>query len=145
MGLGSGSDLSIIRGKASPGHFPSSGRTFRENLNDAMSIVPLNRSGYFAEKSTRKVTATNVRVYESANPLQDSYDFQSAAGKGFASYKQLGSKGHILTMADGTRIVFRYKSSSDGSPVVELTIRGLNRVKSQKIHFVQRSDDAKRI
>lgn len=54
----------------------------------------------------------------------------------------LFGKGHIMTMKDGTIIKYRmYSSSKDRSPVVELEISGLKRVKSQKIHFVQRGNN----
>lgn len=43
-------------------------------------------------------------------------------------------------MTDGTLVTYRYISSSrDRSPAVELRIKNLDRVKSQKIHFVARS------
>lgn len=112
--------------------------TLKENLLDAMAIVPLQKSGYFAEKSPRKTSSSQVRIHESASPLKDAYEFQARLTRGFVSYERIEGKGHVCKMRDGTRISFRATSSSDGSPVVEIRISGLKRVKDQKIHFVQK-------
>ena len=115
----------------------TTGNSFRENLADVMKLVPLDRKGYFGETSKRKGTR-GVQIVKCSNPAQLAFDFQRIAGKNFVSYRSIPGKGHILTMKDGTIIKYRmYSSSKDGSPVVELEISGLKRVKSQKIHFVQ--------
>ena len=114
------------------------GNTFRENLLDLMQIVPLKKNGFFGEPSTRKGTR-GVRIVECSDPAMVAHEFQRLAGQNCSSFRTIPGKGHIMTMKDGTIIKYRmYSSSSDNSPVVELEISGLRRVKSQKIHFVQR-------
>lgn len=116
-----------------------SGNPFKENLLDAISVVPLKKSGYFADPSARKGTARNVRVFECDDPARVAYDFQAKAGRNYVGLERIKGKGYIMTMADGTRITYRLISSSkDHSPVVELKVRNFKRVKSQKIHFVPR-------
>ncbi len=119
----------------------STGNTFRDNLIDVMAIVPLNRKGLFGKTSQRKGTR-GVQIVECSDPAKLAYEFQSLAGRNFSSFRTIPGKGHIMTMKDGTIIKYRmYSSSKDRSPVVELEISGLKRVKSQKIHFVQRGNN----
>lgn len=114
------------------------GRTFRENLTEAMTVVPLNKSGKFGEKN--KKGSSYVRVFKCSNPAATAYEFAAKAMKGFVSLTTLEGKGFIARMADGTLITYRYISSSaDRSPAVELKVKNLKQVKSQKIHFVKRS------
>lgn len=115
------------------------GNTFAQNLTEAMSVVPLRKNGYFGDKSTHK-GARYVRTFESSNPSRTAYEFAAKASKNFASMTTIPGKGYIMKMRDGTLITYRYVSSSrDRSPAVELKVRDLKRVKSQKIHFVPRS------
>ena len=51
--------------------------------------------------------------------------------------KIIEGKGYVAKLRDGTTITYRKTSTSDGTPVVELTIKGLKRVKDQKIHFIK--------
>lgn len=116
-----------------------SGRSFRDNLPDAMTIVPLSRSGRFGAKSA--TSRGDVRVFECADPARTAYTFAQKASRGFVSMTPIQGKGYIMRMSDGTLITYRYISSSaDRSPVVELKIKNLKRVRTQKIHFVKRSN-----
>lgn len=117
------------------------GNAFRENLQDVMALVPLSKEGYFGIPSKRK-GSKGVRIVECSDPAKNAFEFQRFAGRNSVSIRTIPGKGHIMTMRDGTIIKYRmFSSSSDGSPVVELEISGLKRVKSQKIHFVKRSDN----
>jgi hypothetical protein len=110
--------------------------TIRDNLHEMMQIVPLKRTGYFGEKSLKK-KSHKVRVVICSDPSRTAYDFQSKAIKGFSSMKIIEGKGYVAKLRDGTTITYRKTSTSDGTPVVELTIKGLKRVKDQKIHFIK--------
>ena len=113
--------------------------TLRANLPGAMAIVPLQKSGYFGEKSPSHPKGGNVRIHESSNPLKDAYDFQARLAAGYTNRKRLEGKGWIYELPDKTRIVFRvFSSSPDKSPVVSVEVSGLDRVKRQKIHFVKK-------
>ena len=51
-----------------------------------------------------------------------------------------GGKGYTTKMEDGTILTYRPISSSDGSPAVEINIKGSDshgKLKSQKIHFTE--------
>lgn len=112
------------------------GNTFRENLLDVIAVVPINRNGFFGEPSKRK-GSKGVRIVKCSDPAKLAHEFQRLAGQNYSSFRTIPGKGHIMTMKDGTIIKYRmFSSSDDGSPVVELEISGLKRVKSQKIHFV---------
>ena len=52
-------------------------------------------------------------------------------------YRDGGKKGCVATLKDGTKITIRKKSSSDGSPAVDINIVSPGRVKPHKIHFVK--------
>lgn len=112
-----------------------SGRTFKENVSDAMTVVPLRKNGMFGDKNAKG--SRYVRVYRCLNPVEKAYEFAAKASKGFVSMTTLQNKGWIRRMGDGTIITYRYYSSSrDHSSVVEVSVRNFKRVKSQKIHFV---------
>ena len=101
-----------------------------------MEIVPLTKSGYFGDKA-KNTSSSRVRIVESSNPVKTAYEFQAKAIKGFISMRTITGKGYVVKLKDGTKISYRMISSSDGSPVVELTIKDLKRVKDQKIHFIK--------
>ena len=104
-----------------------------------MAIVPLSRSGRFGAKSA--TSRGDVRVFECTDPARTAYTFAQKASRGFVSMTPIQGKGYIMRMNDGTLITYRYISSSaDRSPVVELKIKNLKRVRTQKIHFVKRSN-----
>lgn len=148
MGLGSGGSRLAYAFSPQPGQGAlalhatqgtlGGGRSFRDNLTEAMSVVPLKKSGKFGEKS--KKGSSYVRIFKCNDPAKTAYEFAAKATKGFVSMTTLQGKGFIARMADGTLVTYRYISSSkDRSPAVELRIKNLDRVKSQKIHFVARS------
>lgn len=68
-----------------------SGRAFRDNLTDAMSVVPLKRSGKFGVKS--KKGGNYVRVFKCGDPAKTAYEFAAKATKGFVSMTTLPGKG----------------------------------------------------
>ena len=134
MGQGSGGNaFGEHFGKGIPTGF---GNTIRDNLHDMMQIVPLNRAGYFGDKGSRK-TSPRVRVVKCSDPAKTAYEFQSKTIRGFTSMTTIDGKGYVVKLKDGTKISYRMISTSDGSPAIELTIKGLERVKDQKIHFVK--------
>ena len=140
---GTSGDISqggIIEGASTPNSASTSlstGNTIRDNLAEAMAVVPLKKSGYFADASKHK-GRKRVRVYACSNPARTASEFANKMTKNYVSLAPIEGKGYCCTMRDGSKITYRWISSSkDRSPVVELTIRNFKRVKSQKIHFVK--------
>lgn len=120
---------------------------FVDNLPSLIADYVLNGIGFFGEKAN-----DTVRHIFSDNPLDTMKDFVEKATKG-AEIKELANgKGFIAKFSDGFQIVYREKSSSDGSPVleiwtkiktknasstVEVEISGQKlKIRYQKIHFV---------
>ena len=70
------------------------------------------------------------------------YEFFNRISAGYVKittipYRDGGKKGCVATLKDGTKITIRKKSSSDGSPAVDINIVSPGRVKPHKIHFVK--------
>lgn len=87
----------------------------------------------------------NIRNITSDSPeltAKDFYDKIAIGGKEkMLYYKDSTIKGYQTRMSDGTIINYRIKSSSDGSPAVDIDIQFSSKhgdIKSQKIHFVKR-------
>ena len=91
----------------------------------------LNENGYFAEKGK------NCRVYKSDDPIRDSIDFYQKFGRGGETKNLSNGKGTITTLDDGTIIVHRIITSTEGSPAVSINIKSPCSIKTQKIHFIK--------
>ncbi|MBR1729371.1 MAG: hypothetical protein IJ728_14460 [Selenomonadaceae bacterium] len=121
---------------------------FIDNIADLLEKYgPLSPDGFFGKRSN-----DTVRHIISNNPLETMRDFVNTAIKN-ASIKPLSNgKGIIANFADKFMMVCREKSSSDGSPAVEIwtNIRTKNskstveieisgqmfKIRYQKIHFI---------
>ena len=87
---------------------------FANNLAKTMEKYVLNESGFFGEKVN-----DTVRHIISEHPLV-------TITEGATVIEMKNGKGWIANLPNGFRITYREKSSSDGSPAVEI----------QKIHFI---------
>ncbi|MCR5175698.1 MAG: hypothetical protein K6C05_02490 [Anaerovibrio sp.] len=98
------------------------------------------KSGYFGENSKHGNNRTrNIASPDNLSTAKDFYNKIAHGGK----EQTINSDTKITKMADGTIITMRTKSSSDGTPVVDINIKPSSHtggVKSQKIHFVQEGD-----
>lgn len=112
-----------------------------ENL-DAMKSSYDYHNGLFGTKGQSK--SNSIRNIASDNPTQtakDFYDQLCYGGKETALYNKDGStKGFQVKMADGTIVNWRVKSTSDGSPAVDIDVQystDHGDLVTQKIHFVK--------
>lgn len=96
MGLGSGGSSSLS---------PHRGSSFSDNLKTLTHHFPLSPTGYFGVKGQGGKGTRNIVV---SNPARMAYKFQSLAGHNPSSTRRIEGKGHIMTMADGTVITYRY-------------------------------------
>lgn len=135
------------------GHFPgtapsaATARTLTDNLAVLKSEFHLQPSGYFGVQgeSRRKIWIRNI---EDKSPLEAAQRFFTLAAEQACSITDLrnqdGShKGYLAKMRDGTRIAFRWRSTSDGTSVIEINIKPGGSVKYQKIHFVEKKGELK--
>lgn len=94
----------------------------------------MSPSKYFGIKSGNK-----IRQILSENPLETMWDFVSRLAEGVVEISSLpgNQAGLQIVFPDHYRLVFREKSSSDGSPAVEIFPLSKDCViPYQKIHFV---------
>ena len=108
-----------------------------DNLADVTRRFPLAPCGKFGERGNG-----DVRIIKSHAPVGTAYEFFNRITSGYVKirvipYEDGRKKGCVATMKDGTRITIRKKSSSDGSPAVDINIVSPGRVKTHKIHFVK--------
>lgn len=128
-------------GKSIHGGFRNTmGRGNKHSLNDNLADVtrrfPLVPCGKFGEQGR------GARIIRSSAPIGTAYEFFNRITAGYVKimtipYRDGGKKGCVATLKDGTKITFRKKSASDGSPAVDINIVSPGRVKPRKIHFVR--------
>lgn len=117
------------------------GASYYHNISENVTTVShfySYKDGYFGGKSRSK--DNYVRIIESENPLSTAKDFYDKIGYGGIEKPLKGGKGYTTKMEDGTILTYRPISSSDGSPAVEINIKGSDshgKLKSQKIHFTE--------
>lgn len=109
------------------------GNTLEENLSRLVEKFPVSESGYFGKRGHGKHYIRNI---ESNNPARTAAEFAQLASMYPSSVSVIKGKGMVYTLRDGGVVSYRYFSSSDGTPVVELTTNGISGIKNQKIHFV---------
>lgn len=111
--------------------------SLNDNLPDVTRRFPLAPCGKFGERGR-----SNARVIKSGAPVGTAYEFFNRISAGYVKitaipYWDGAKKGCVATLKDETRITIRKKSSSDGSPAVDINIVSPGRVKPHKIHFVK--------
>lgn len=85
-------------------------------------------------------TGNQTRNIASSDNLATAKDFYDKIALGGIEKSYKNGKMKITKMADGTTITMRETSTSDGTPVVEINIKGSTHtggIKNQKIHFVE--------
>lgn len=125
MGTGSGGTLAL-RG----------GNKLEDNLSHLTERFPLTSSGYFGKAGKGRKHTRNI---ESDNPARTAAEFAAIASANPVSSITIEGKGMIYRMRDGSIVTHRYFSSSkDKSPVVEIKVKNISGIKSQKIHFTKK-------
>ena len=114
------------------GHYHS----ISENLPELISKYKYS-NGYFGDSGKGRSCVRNI---VSEDPIATSKDFYDKATRGGIEKEMSNGKGYYRKMKDGSILSYREKSSTDGSPVVEINIKSSNEhgdIKYQKIHFVR--------
>jgi hypothetical protein len=110
------------------------------NISAMSSKYPLTPSGHFGKAGPQK-----ARVIESSDPIKEAKHFFLALSRGgqvvpikYSSGRKEGHSKGLLANFEGKAFVsFRPRSSSDGSPAVQIVFKD-GAGKSQKIHFIQK-------
>ena len=113
--------------------------TLTDNLPKLTEKFPLTKDDYFGERRNKK--KSHPRHIKSDDPSKTAQEFFNLAKEGAKTVEPLpNGRGWMATMKDGTEVIFRPSSSSDGSPVVEIKNSKSPRVKDQKIHFIKKGN-----
>lgn len=121
--------------KTSASHYNS----LAENITSLKASYPI-KNGYFGRKGKGRDFVRNI---VSSAPLSTAKDFYAKAAAGGQERKLPNGKGKYSKLSDGTIISYRERSSSDGTPAVEINIKhsvAHGEVKYQKIHFVKEGE-----
>lgn len=110
------------------------GNKLEDNLRELLERFPANNAGYFGTRSKRH--SSNIRTIASDSPGRTASEFASIVGANPSVIHPISGKGFTWVLRDGGVVTYRWTSSSDGTPVVELTCNGVLGVANQKIHFV---------
>lgn len=117
------------------------GHRLEDNYVQLTNKFRITENGYFGQKSG---DSSKVRQIITSDPLKEAFRFTQLASDvpvrcATITDKITGNvKGMKYQMRDGSHVVFRYYSTSDGSPAVSLNVVGNQRIKSQKIHFIKK-------
>lgn len=111
------------------------------NVYYAAQEYGLTANGYFGEKGKRG-TARWIRQIFTKNPEAEAGKFYDILAEGGKEKPLPNGHGFITTMPDGSKITIRIRTSSKGSPAVDLNLEGFHNgvKKHQKIHFVKEKD-----
>ena len=104
--------------------------TIQDNAIAMSHTYPMT-NGFFGVKGK------NHRVIFSEDQYKTAADFYSRITRGGVEKALPNNKGKITYLKDGTKIVYRQKTSTPDSPAIEITVSAPNIVKGQKIHFLK--------
>ena len=108
------------------------------NINDNIKKLDKKfqktKSGYFGESGK----SSKVRVIKSNNQYKTAQEFWKILSKG-GYIKILPNKhGLLVNFSDDSYATYRVKTSTKGSPAIEINIKNSSDTKSQKIHFISK-------
>jgi hypothetical protein len=115
------------------GYERDNGSQLERNIRGLESRFPRSKSGYFGEPGASR----DVRRIRSKNPRKAAENFFRSARRGSEKVEKIKPGVQRAKFRDGSHVVYRKSSSSDGSPVVEIITRNSRGLKRQKIHFIE--------
>ena len=102
-----------------------------DNAKSVAKKYNLNKNGFFGEKGK------NARILKSSNPVKTSADFYNKIRKGGKQSVLPNGKGVQTIFDDGSRVVYRVKTSTPNSPAVDISISIYSGIRKKKIHFIK--------
>ncbi len=119
-------------GHGSGGGYSASTGSLSANIKELSSKYPLSPSGRFGVPGKSAIAR---RMYVD-NPEKTARDFFEKLSRGGNPGKT--KSGDVMkTFPDGSRVVFRPSSHSDGSPTIDINHKGPGN-RPYKVHFVER-------
>jgi hypothetical protein len=118
-------------GGGSGGGYSTAPSDLASNIKNLSSKFKLNGAGKFGKRRRGA-----VQILESKDPLGTGKQFFEKLGYGGKVSDLANGKGKISVFKDKSTVVFRPVSSSDGSPVISILLKGPSGL-DYKIHFVQ--------
>ena len=94
------------------------GDKLEDNLRELLTHFDADSNGYFGTRG--KSRKKGVRNIASDNPGRTAAEFAYMAATNPSITRPIPGKGFTWVMRDGGIVTYRWKSSSDGTPVVEL-------------------------
>lgn len=119
-------------GSGSGGGYTASSGNLAANIKDLSAKYALSPSGRFGKPGT----SGKARYLAVENPGDVAKQFWNKLGKGGVISKIDGGKGYISVFPDGSRISYRPKSNSDGSPTIDINHKSPGS-SYYKVHFVK--------
>lgn len=116
------------------------GGKLEDNLQELLKHFDVDANGYFGTKGKSK--HSRIRNIASDNPGRTAAEFAYMAAANPSVTRPIPGKGFTWVMRDGGIVTYRWTSSSDGTPVVELECKGISGIANQKIHFVPSKKEA---
>lgn len=116
------------------------GGKLEDNLQELLKYFDVDSDGYFGIKG--KSRRDRIRNIVSDNPGRTAAEFAYLAAANPSVTHPIPGKGFTWVMRDGGIVTYRWTSSSDGTPVVELECNGILGIANQKIHFVPNKKEA---
>lgn len=102
-----------------------------DNAKRVAKKYNLDKNGYFGTKGK------NARIFKSNDPIKSSADFYKKISKGGKQSVLPNGKGVQSIFGDGSRVVYRVKTSTPNSPAVDISISIYSGIRKQKIHFIK--------
>lgn len=102
-----------------------------DNTRRVAKKYKLNEYGLFGDKGK------NVRVFKSSDPVKSSADFYKKISRGGTEMVLPNGKGVQTRFPDKSNVVYRVITKTPDSPAVNINIKGSDKVRTQKIHFIK--------
>ena len=112
---------------------PSTGTSnINENAGNMTGKFAPNEYGNFGRPGK------NSRIIECEDPVSESASFYEQIGRGGEVSPLPRGNGTKTRLDDGTFISYRVITSSEGSPAVQISVKGVStNINDQKIHFIK--------
>lgn len=120
-------------GGGSGGSYSSSPSTLTSNIKDLRGLYPVDSQGRFGTPGRGQ----DVQHIISKDPMATGKLFFERLSPGGRIKDLTNGKGKISTFRNGSSVVFRPKSSSDGTPALSIVHIGSSKSDEYKIHFIQ--------
>jgi hypothetical protein len=121
-----------LMGGGTGGGYSTNPSNLSSNIQDLAAKYPLNSEGKFGTPGK----GDDVQHVTSSDPIATGSNFFEKLSTGGKVKDLKNGKGKMATFPDTSTVVFRPVSSSDGSPAMDIVVKGPSGL-DYKIHFVK--------